>query len=182
VEQRLRGRSEQSRVLPPWPPSPVPLSRSDQRRDASRVSAADTPARGCKPKPQKFPAGVERARIFPTIHLLGKVGGRNLRQRRTLAPPGVAHQASFSGKSVSGASAAGHLDVGGIFWGLGLHPLPAPSHLGQAGARHLGLLDDPCLLLRRPAPAHRSGYDLAPRVIIPVKHNDRPKPPCASAR
>jgi hypothetical protein len=62
---------------------------------------------GMKPKPQKIPAGVERARILPIINLFGKVGGPNSRRSWTLMPLDAAHQASFSGKSISIASAAG---------------------------------------------------------------------------
>jgi hypothetical protein len=64
------------------------------------------PYRGCKPKPQKIPMGVERARIFPTKEFFGKVSGRSPRQIRTLIPLDAARQASFSGKSIYGASSA----------------------------------------------------------------------------
>jgi hypothetical protein len=94
-----------------------------QAGDAWNPAAGDfVRLRGCKPKPQKIPPRIERARIFPTKGLFGKVSGGNPRRSRALVPPGAAHQASFSGKSISGASAAGRRDVGGIFWGLGLHP------------------------------------------------------------
>jgi hypothetical protein len=70
--------------------------------------------RGCKPQPQKIPAGVEMARTFPTKGLSGKVSGHNLRQSRTLISPDAAHQASFSGKSIHGTSEAGPASLGPI--------------------------------------------------------------------
>ena len=63
--------------------------------------------RGCKPKPQKIPSSAERARTLPTKGLFGKAGGRNPRQSRTSTPSDAAHQASFSGKLIHGASAVG---------------------------------------------------------------------------
>jgi hypothetical protein len=68
--------------------------------------ARGTP-RGCKPEPQKIPPRIEKAGIFPTKELFGKVRGRSPRQSRTLMPPDATHQGSFSGKSIYGASAAG---------------------------------------------------------------------------
>ena len=105
-------------------PKPLPLAvgwstGASQRRAALGVGriTANAPGRipaarprGCKPEPQNIPPRVslrvERARTFPTIWFLGKVGGRSSRQSRTLMPPDTAHQASFSAKSIPGASAA----------------------------------------------------------------------------
>jgi hypothetical protein len=62
--------------------------------------------------------------------------------------------------------------------------LPEPSHLCHAGTGSQRLLDDPCLILGRPATAtDRSRQNLDPpeftlRVIINVKHNDSSKPLC----
>jgi hypothetical protein len=60
--------------------------------------------------------------------------------------------------------------------------LPAPGSLGHTGSWNEALLDDPCLLLRRPtAPTARPYQHLNPtvftlRVIINVKHNDSSMP------
>ena len=70
-----------------------------------RVAGAAT--WGCKPEPQKIPSRIMRARTFPTKGLFRKVCGHNQRQSRTLISPDAAHQASFSGKSIPGVSAAG---------------------------------------------------------------------------
>src|ERR1700720_3355030 len=65
--------------------------------------------------------------------------------------------------------------------------LPPPRHLGYPRSRNQGLRDDPCLLIRRPAPpAARSRQNLnSPesnlRVIANVKHKDSSKP-SASAK
>ena len=84
------------------------------------------PERGCKPKPQKFPPMVGRVRIFPTRGHFGKVSSHNPRQSRTLMPSDASHQASFSGKSIYGASAT-----------------------GQAGLRSIAYITDSVMFLNR---------------------------------
>ena len=70
--------------------------------------------RGCKPEPQKIPQRVERSGILPKRGFFGKVNGRGPRQSRTLMPPDAAHQASFTGKSIHGAFAAGRASSASI--------------------------------------------------------------------
>ncbi len=93
---------------------------------------------GCKPKPQKIPPGIDGAKILPIRGIFGKVSGCTPRQSSIFAPPGAAHQVSFSGKSFLGASAAGCLDGGGIFWGLGLYRPEPPCLQSQGSSARLG--------------------------------------------